>query len=57
MSTVHATTRRNNVIRDQQQLLEGGFVYFTGLTSETGMPVELCNDADLERGECQRGLN
>ena len=27
-----------------------------GLTSATGMPVELCNDEDLANGICERGL-
>ena len=27
-----------------------------GLTSETGMPVELCSDSDLADGVCERGI-
>ena len=55
VSIVDLTTKQNTVIRDQQTLLEGGFIFILGITSATGMPVELCNDDDFDNGRCQRG--
>ena len=56
VSMVDLTKRQNRELRDQQLLLEQGFVYMSGVTSATGMPVELCNDEDFDAGRCGRGF-
>ena len=56
VNIVDLTTRSNTVVRPQETLLEGGFVYILGLTNSEGLPVELCNDNDFENGVCDRGL-
>ena len=55
VNIVDLTVRKNNVVRSQETLLEGGFIFAVGLTNEMGLPVELCNDDDFDSGKCERG--
>ena len=56
MSFFDYTVRRGSNLRSIDRLMEEGIVYLTGITSATGMPVELCNDNDFDSGKCERGL-
>ena len=48
---------RGDIVRSKDALLGDGLIFLGGITSATGMPVELCNDADLESGKCERGFS
>ena len=55
VNIVDLTYKEEKELRSRDVLLESGFVYVLGITSATGMPVELCSDEDLESGKCERG--
>ena len=55
VNIVDFTTERGAELRSRETLLENGFIYVMGITSATGMPVELCNDDDFNSGNCDRG--
>ena len=55
MSIVDLTTIKNKEVRNRDLLLQEGFLFTLGLTSATGLPVELCNDDDFKSGKCGRG--